>query len=278
MKFVRFGEVGRETPGLLAPDGSMRSLAGVVRDIDPVSIGSGQLAAAAATWQSLPVVEGAPRLGSPVASVGKFLGIGLNYADHAAESGMPVPERPIAFFKSTTCISGPNDDVIMPPGSEALDWEVELGIVISREACRVDSAQAAAHIFGYLVVNDVSERDWQLKHGGGQWTKGKSHDSFGPLGPWLVSADEVADPGALAMSLSIDGKPVQQGNTRTMIFDVYQIVADLSQYMRLLPGDVIATGTPPGVGMGMKPPRYLRRGEFMEVTIEGLGVQRQRVV
>lgn len=278
MKFVRFGEAGQETPGLLAADGSLRSLAGVVADIDPASIGSGQLVAAAAAWQNLPVVEGTPRLGSPVASVGKFLGIGLNYADHAAESGMAVPERPIAFFKSTTCISGPNDDVIMPPGSEALDWEVELGIVIGREAYRVDTAQAAAHIFGYLVVNDVSERDWQLKHGGGQWTKGKSHDTFGPLGPWLVSADEVANPGALAMSLRIDGETVQKGNTRTMIFDVYQIVSDLSQYMRLLPGDVIATGTPPGVGMGMKPPRYLRRGEVMEVAIEGLGVQRQRVV
>jgi 2-keto-4-pentenoate hydratase/2-oxohepta-3-ene-1,7-dioic acid hydratase in catechol pathway len=278
MKFLRFGAAGQETPGLLAPDGSLRSLAGVVGDIDPASIGSGQLMAAAAAWQTLPVVAGSPRLGAPLTGVGKFLGIGLNYADHAAESGMAVPERPIAFFKSTTCISGPNDDVILPPGSEALDWEVELGIVIGREACGIDTAQAADHIFGYLVVNDVSERDWQLKHGGNQWTKGKSHDSFGPLGPWLVSADEVADPGALAMSLSIDGQTVQKGNTRTMIFDVCEIVADLSQYMRLLPGDVIATGTPPGVGMGMKPPRYLRRGEVMEVAIEGLGVQRQRVV
>lgn len=278
MKFVRFGDAGQETPGLLAPDGSLRSLAGVVRDIDPASIASGQLGAAAAAWQGLPVVEGAPRLGPPVANVGKFVGIGLNYADHAAESGLPVPERPIAFFKSTTSISGPNDDVILPPGSEALDWEVELGLVIGREAYRVEVAQARAYVFGYLVVNDVSERDWQLKHGGGQWSKGKSHDTFGPLGPWLVSADEITTPGALDMSLHINGEPVQQGNTRTMVFDVDQIVADLSQYMRLLPGDVIATGTPPGVGMGMKPPRYLRRGDVMDVAIQGLGVQRQRVV
>lgn len=277
MKFVRFGEAGREAPGLLAPDGSLRSLAEVVRDIDPVTLASGQLAAAAADWQNLPVVQGDPRLGAPLANVGKFLGIGLNYADHAAEAGMAVPERPIVFFKSSTCISGPNDDVIMPPGSEALDWEVELGIVIGSEAYLVEVAQAAEHVFGYLVVNDVSERDWQLKHGGGQWSKGKSHDTFGPLGPWLVSADEVADPRALDMSLSINGESVQQGNTRTMVFDVYQIVADLSQYMRLMPGDVIATGTPPGVGMGMKPPRYLRRGDVMEVAIQGLGVQRQRV-
>ena len=278
MKFVRYGDAGREQPGILDPEGRLRSLAGRVADIDCDTIGTPALAEAAAAWRELPLVAGTPRLGPPVGRFGKFLAIGLNYADHAAEAGMPIPERPILFFKSTTSVCGPNDDVVLPPGSERLDWEVELGIVIGREACRIDAAQAREAIFGYLVVNDVSERDWQLQHGGGQWSKGKSHDTFGPLGPWLVSADEVPQPQALELSLSVNGTVMQQGSTRTMIFGVEHIVADLSQYMRLMPGDVICTGTPPGVGMGMKPPRYLRRGDVMELRIEGLGSQRQTVV
>ncbi len=278
MKFVRYGPVGQEKPGLLAPDGTLRTLVGQVHDIDAGSIASGRLAPLAARWQDLDTVEAGGRLGAPLAGVGKFIGIGLNYADHAAEAGLPVPQRPIVFFKSPTCINGPDDDVLLPAGSEALDWEVELGVVIGREASRVSVAQARSHVFGYLVVNDVSERDWQMHHGGSQWSKGKSHDTFGPLGPWLVSADAVADPSSLDMRLSVNGQVMQRGNTRTMIFNVDQIVSDLSQYMRLLPGDVIATGTPPGVGMGMKPPRYLRRGDVMELSIEGLGCQRQRVV
>ncbi|MBH1965399.1 MAG: fumarylacetoacetate hydrolase family protein [Comamonadaceae bacterium] len=278
MKYLRYGPIGQEQPGLLAPDGTLRTLVGLVPDIDGPGMASGALASAAEGWRELPLISGSPRLGSPVARVGKFLGVGLNYADHAAESGMPVPEQPILFFKATSCIVGPNDHVRMPPDSQSLDWEVELGIVIGREASNITVAQAREHIFGYLIANDVSERDWQLKHSAAQWTKGKSHDSFGPLGPWLVSRDELTDPSTLNMSLSVNGEIMQKGNTRTMIFNVDQIVADISTYMRLEPGDVIATGTPPGVGMGMKPPRYLRRGDVMELTIEGLGTQRQLVV
>ncbi|MET4578011.1 fumarylacetoacetate hydrolase family protein [Ottowia thiooxydans] len=278
MKYLRYGPIGQEQPGLLAPDGSLRTLVGVVPDVDGPGMASGALMRAAEGWRELPLISGSPRLGSPVAGVGKFLGVGLNYADHAAESGMPVPEKPILFFKATSCIVGPNDQVRMPPDSQSLDWEVELGIVIGREASNISVAQAREHIFGYLIVNDVSERDWQLKHSATQWTKGKSHDSFGPLGPWLVSRDELTDPTTLNMSLSVNGEIMQRGNTRTMIFNVDQIVADISTYMRLEPGDVIATGTPPGVGMGMKPPRYLRRGDVMELTIQGLGTQRQLVV
>lgn len=277
MKFLRYGPLGQEQPGLLAPDGTLRTLTGLVPDIDGPSMASGALLQVAQRWQDLPVIEGTPRLGAPVARVGKLLGVGLNYADHAAESGMPVPERPVLFFKATTCVSGPNDNVQMPPDSQALDWEVELGIVIGRSASKISVAEAREHIFGYLIVNDVSERDWQLKHSATQWTKGKSHDTFGPMGPWLVSRDELPDPGTLDMRLSVNGEIMQKGNTRTMIFNVDQIVADISNYMRLEPGDVIATGTPPGVGMGMKPPRYLRRGDLMELTIAGLGTQTQRV-
>ncbi|WP_028604367.1 fumarylacetoacetate hydrolase family protein [Ottowia thiooxydans] len=278
MKYLRYGPIGQEQPGLLAPDGTLRTLVGLVPDIDGPSMASGALERAAEGWQELPLISGSPRLGPSVARVGKLLGVGLNYADHAAESGMPVPEQPILFFKATSCIVGPNDNVQMPPDSQSLDWEVELGIVIGREASNISVAQAREHIFGYLIVNDVSERDWQLKHSASQWTKGKSHDSFGPLGPWLVSREELTDPGNLDMSLSVNGGIMQKGNTRTMIFNVDQIVADISTYMRLEPGDVIATGTPPGVGMGMKPPRYLRRGDVMELTIQGLGTQRQLVV
>lgn len=278
MKYVRFGPAGAERPGLIAPDGSLRDLSALVPDITPTTLGSGSVAAAGARWAALPTVGGDPRLGPPLSQPGKFLGIGLNYADHAAESGMPVPTEPVVFFKADTSICGPTDDVILPAGAEALDWEVELGVVIGREARNVSVEQAADHIFGYLVVNDVSERHWQMSRSGTQWTKGKSHDTFGPLGPWLVSADEVPDPGSLDLWLKVNGELMQRGNTRTMVFGVHEIVADLSRYLRLMPGDIITTGTPPGVGMGMKPPRYLRRGDVMELSVQGLGVQRQRVV
>lgn len=278
MKYVRFGAPGQERAGLIAPDGSLRDLSLRVADITPQSIADGSLSAAAIDWRDLPMVQGSPRLGAPIARPGKFLGIGLNYADHAAESNMPIPTEPVVFFKADTSISGPQDDVIMPKDSQALDWEVELGFIIGKEAHQVTAQTARSHIFGYLVVNDVSERHWQLSRSGTQWTKGKSHDTFGPLGPWLVSADEVPHPGALDLWLKVNGETVQRGNTRTMVFDVDQIVADVSQYMRLMPGDVITTGTPPGVGMGMKPPRYLKRGDVMELSVQGLGVQRQTVV
>ncbi len=278
MKYVRFGPPGEERPGVIAEDGSLRDLSAHVADITPATLADGSLVAAAAHWAGLPEVAGDPRLGPPLARPGKFLGIGLNYADHAAESGLPVPTEPVLFFKADTSICGPHDDVILPAGAQALDWEVELGIVIGKEASNVSVAAARSHIFGYLVVNDVSEREWQMSRSASQWTKGKSHDTFGPLGPWLVSADEVPEPGALDLWLKVNGEWMQRGNTRTMVFNVDELVADLSRYLRLMPGDIITTGTPPGVGMGMKPPRYLRRGDVMELSVQGLGVQRQTVV
>ncbi|GAA5236786.1 fumarylacetoacetate hydrolase family protein [Verticiella sediminum] len=278
MKYVRYGEAGQEWPGLIAEDGTLRDLSQLVADIDPISIADGSLAAAAAQWPTLPVVEGSPRLGPPITAPGKFLGVGLNYADHAAEAKLPVPEQPVLFFKATSCINGPDDDVILPEGADTLDWEVELGFVIGKPAYRVTPEQAREHIFGYLVVNDISERTWQIQRSAAQWTKGKSHDTFGPIGPWLVSADEIADPRSLDLWLKVNGETMQSGNTRHMVFDVFQVLADASQYMRLMPGDIITTGTPPGVAMGMKPPRYLRRGDVMELSVAGLGAQRQRVV
>lgn len=277
MRLVRFGQAGKERPGLLAKDGSIRDLSAHVEDINPASLCGPALQSAAREWQALPVVE-ADRFGPPLSQVGKFIGIGLNYADHAAESGVEPPTEPVVFFKATTSICGPNDDVVMPEDATALDWEVELGFVIGKEAYRVGLEEAATAIFGYLVVNDVSERNWQLERGGSQWSKGKSHDTFGPLGPWLVTADEVPDPGNLDLWLTVNGETVQRGSTRSMIFNPAQLVVDLSRYMRLLPGDVVTTGTPPGVGLGMKPPRYLRRGDVMELSVQGLGTQRQTVV
>ena len=278
MKFIRHGAPGQERPGLLAPDGSYRDLSGLVRDITADAVQSPALADLSQRWESLPEVSRDTRLGAPIAGVGTFYAIGLNYEDHAREAGMAIPEHPVLFYKSTTCISGPNDDVIKPEGSEALDWEVELGLVIGKRAHRVSVDQARGHILGYLTVNDVSERTWQLQRGGGQWGKGKSHDTFGPLGPWLVTADEVAEPGNLDLWLTVNGETMQRGNTRTLIFDVDQIVSDLSQYLTLMPGDIITTGTPPGVAMGMKPPRYLQRGDVIELEVQGLGKQKQRVV
>ena len=274
MKLLRYGNSGEERPGLIDVNGVMRDLSAVVNDID------GRSLATISEWgsidiASLPVVDGAPRIGPCVDGVGKFICIGLNYADHAAESGMAIPDEPIVFFKATSAIIGPNDDVIIPPGSEKSDWEVELGIVIGSEVRYLpDEAAAAAAIAGYCVINDLSERAWQLERGG-QWVKGKSADTFGPIGPWLVTADEVGNPGNLKMWLEVDAHRYQDGSTATMIFKPAFLVHYLSQFMSLQPGDIISTGTPPGVGMGQKPQVYLRAGQNIRLGIEGLGEQHQ---
>jgi 2-keto-4-pentenoate hydratase/2-oxohepta-3-ene-1,7-dioic acid hydratase in catechol pathway len=274
VKLLRYGNSGEERPGLIDANGVMRDLSAVVNDID------GRSLATISEWgsidiASLPVVDGAPRIGPCVDGVGKFICIGLNYADHAAESGMAIPDEPIVFFKATSAIIGPNDDVIIPPGSEKSDWEVELGIVIGSEVRYLpDEAAAAAAIAGYCVINDLSERAWQLERGG-QWVKGKSADTFGPIGPWLVTADEVGNPGNLKMWLEVDAHRYQDGSTATMIFKPAFLVHYLSQFMSLQPGDIISTGTPPGVGMGQKPQVYLRAGQNIRLGIEGLGEQHQ---
>lgn len=272
MRFARYGAAGREKPAVLDRSGALRDLSGVVADL------SGDVLAdlPRVDPESLPLVAGTPRLGPPVGHVGKFLGIGLNYSDHAEEAGMQPPSEPILFMKATSSICGPNDDVRLPRGAEHGDWEVELGIVIGRPAKYVSEADALAHVAGYTIVNDVSERHYQTKRAG-QWTKGKSCDSFGPIGPWLVTPDEVPDPQALALSLDLNGLRMQTGTSRAMIFSCASLVSYLSQLMTLHPGDVIATGTPPGVGMGMNPPRYLRAGDEMVLRIDGLGEQRARV-
>ena len=279
MKLLRYGPVGQERPGLLDAQGAIRDLSAHVPDIGPASLGAGVLQRLRALDPgSLPAVPGNPRLGACVGGIGKFVCIGLNYADHAAESNMPIPAEPIVFNKWTSAVVGPNDDVKIPRGSDKTDWEVELGVVIGTAASYVDEAGAMAHVAGYCVVNDVSERSYQLERGG-TWDKGKGCDTFGPTGPWLVTADEVPDPHALDLWLEVDGHRYQQGNTRTMIFNVPQLVAYLSRFMTLQPGDVISTGTPPGVGMGVKPtPVYLRPGQTMRLGITGLGEQRQRTV
>lgn len=276
MKLVRYGEPGKEKPGLVDRDGGIRDLSAEIADIDGTTIDPEQLVKLAALDpQSLPQVAPDTRLGPCVNHVGNFIAVGLNYADHAAESGMPVPDEPVLFNKAPSCIVGPNDDVLIPPGSEKTDWEVELAVVIGRKAAYVSEAEALDYVAGYCVCNDVSERNYQLERGG-NWTKGKGCPTFGPLGPWLVTKDEI-DVSDLSMTLSVDGEVVQDGSTRTMIFKVPFIVHYISQFMLLMPGDVITTGTPPGVGMGFNPPRYLRGGEMMELSIEGLGTQRQLV-
>ncbi|SDO77838.1 2-keto-4-pentenoate hydratase/2-oxohepta-3-ene-1,7-dioic acid hydratase (catechol pathway) [Lutimaribacter pacificus] len=276
MKLVRYGEPGKEKPGLVDRDGGIRDLSAEIADIDGTTIDPEQLVKLAALDpQSLPQVAPDTRLGPCVNHVGNFIAVGLNYADHAAESGMPVPDEPVLFNKAPSCIVGPNDDVLIPPGSEKTDWEVELAVVIGRKAAYVSEAEALDYVAGYCVCNDVSERNYQLERGG-NWTKGKGCPTFGPLGPWLVTKDEI-DVSDLSMTLSVDGEVVQDGSTRTMIFKVPFIVHYISQFMLLMPGDVITTGTPPGVGMGFTPPRYLRGGEMMELSIEGLGTQRQLV-
>jgi len=278
MKLVRYGNPGREKPGLIDDDGKLRDLSGVVPDIGPAQLSSAALARIRkANPAKLPLVRGTPRMGCPIAQVGKFIAIGLNYSDHAAESNMPIPKEPIVFMKATSCIQGPDDDVMLPKGSVKTDWEVELGIVIGTTARYVSRKDALSYVAGYCVVNDVSEREYQLERGS-QWDKGKGCDTFGPIGPWLVTTDEIPNPQRLGMWLDVDGQRMQTGNTKTMIFGAAELVSYCSKFMTLLPGDVITTGTPPGVGLGMKPPRYLKKGEVMTLGIDGLGEQRQRVV
>ena len=278
MKLVRYGNPGKEKPGLIDEGGQLRDLSGVVPDIGPAQLGDAALAKLRKLKvEKLPRVRGKPRLGSPVANVGKFIAIGLNYADHAAESGVPIPKEPVVFMKATSCIQGPHDPVMLPKGSVKTDWEVELGVVIGARARYVSQKEALEFVAGYCTVNDVSEREYQLERGP-QWDKGKGCDTFGPIGPWLVTRDEVPNPQKLALWLDLNGQRMQTGHTRTMIFGVARIVSYVSQFMTLLPGDVITTGTPPGVGMGMKPPLYLKRGDVMTLGIEGLGGQRQEVV
>jgi ureidoglycolate lyase len=278
VKLLRYGPPGAEKPGLLDAQGRIRDLSGIVTDIGGATLLPDGLARLRTTDpMSLPLVEGNPRFGPCVAGIGKFVCIGLNYADHAAESGHPVPDEPVIFMKATSAVCGPDDDVEIPRGSEKTDWEVELGVVIGKPAKHVDDAQALEHVAGYCVINDVSERSFQIERGG-QWTKGKSHDTFGPIGPWLVTRDEVPDPQNLGMWLEVDGKRYQDGSTRTMVFGVSFLVSYLSQFMSLQPGDVISTGTPPGVGLGQKPPVYLRPGQTIRLGIEGLGEQTQRTV
>ena len=275
MKLVRFGTPGSEEPGLIDADGNIRNLSAHITDLkgdalSPQSLAKiGTLAPA-----SLPLVSGNPRLGSCVAQPGNFIAVGLNYADHAAESNLPVPKEPVLFNKAPSCVVGPNDDVIIPRGSQKTDWEVELAIVIGKRASYVEEKDALAYIAGYAVCNDVSERAYQIE-GTGQWMKGKGCPTFGPLGPWLVTPDEVGDVQNLDMWLDVDGERMQTGSTRTMIFSVAHIVHYISHFMIMEPGDVITTGTPPGVGMGKKPPRYLRPGEIISLGIEKLGTQRQ---
>ncbi len=278
MKLLRYGNPGEEKPGLLAPDGSLRDLSSEIPDV----AGDALLPETVERLRSidpntLPLVSGEPRLGACVSGTGKFICIGLNYARHARESGMEVPAEPVVFMKATSSIIGPNDDVEIPRGSTKTDWEVELGVVIGRTAKYVSEADALSHVAGYCVVNDVSEREWQLE-GTGQWVKGKACDTFGPVGPWLVTADEVPDPQALNLWLDLDGRRIQDSDTGDMIFSVAFIIHYLSKFMSLLPGDIITTGTPAGVGMGFKPPTYLVPGQSMELSVDGLGVQRQRVI
>ncbi len=276
MKFLRYGPTGKERPGVLDADNRIRDLSAHCRDIDPAADPNLLDRLAAVDVESLPVVQGSPRLGPPLRQVGKFIAIGLNYRDHAIESNLPIPTEPVIFTKATSCIVGPDDDIVLPPGSVRTDWEVELGIVIGRRASHVPIDRAREHVAGYLLVHDVSEREYQIDRGG-TWDKGKGCDTFGPLGPWLVSRDEVDDPQALDLSLDVNGEPRQRGNTRTMIFGCDELVSYVSRFMTLLPGDVITTGTPPGVGMGMKPPVYLKAGDVVSLSISGLGSQRQTV-
>lgn len=278
MKLLRFGELGAEKPGLLDADGQIRDLSSRINDITGATLSP----AALENMRDLdpnefPVVAGQPRIGACVGAVGKLIAIGLNYADHAAEANMALPEEPIVFFKATSSICGPNDAVEIPRGSIKTDWEVELGVVIGTRAKYVSEADALSHVAGYCILNDVSERDFQL-HRSGQWVKGKSHDTFAPMGPWIVMADEVPDPQNLAMSLSVNGQSMQDGSTRTMHFSVATVISHLSQFMTLHPGDVISTGTPPGVGMGQKPQVYLREGDEMVLSIERWGEQRQTCI
>jgi 2,4-diketo-3-deoxy-L-fuconate hydrolase len=278
VKLLRFGLPGRERPGILDANGRIRSLEGVIPDLAGEAISpTGLEILRALDPARLPIVEGPVRLGPCVAGVGKFICIGLNYADHAAETGAQVPSEPVMFMKATSAISGPDDDVVIPRGSTKTDWEVELGVVIGSRAKYVSETDALEHVAGYCVVDDLSEREFQLERKG-QWSKGKGCDTFGPIGPWLVTKDEVVDPQRLHLWLEVDGHRYQDGNTRTMVYGVAVLVSYLSQFMSLLPGDVISTGTPPGVGLGQKPPVFLRAGQTIRLGIDGLGVQTQKTV
>jgi 2-keto-4-pentenoate hydratase/2-oxohepta-3-ene-1,7-dioic acid hydratase in catechol pathway len=275
MKFLRYGAAGTEKPGIVDAEGRIRDLSGHVADLSGAALAPDALAKLGAIDLSLlPVVDGNPRLGPCVAGTGKFICIGLNYSDHAAETGATVPPEPIIFMKASSAIVGPNDDVLIPRGSEKTDWEVELAVVIGKTAKYVSEADALDYVAGYCVTNDVSERAFQTERSG-QWTKGKSCDTFGPMGPWLVTKDEVPDPQNLGMWLKVNGQTMQDGSSKTMVYGVAFLVSYLSQFMSLHPGDVISTGTPPGVGMGLKPPRYLKPGDVVELGIEGLGSQKQ---
>ena len=283
MKLVRYGNPGKEKPGLIDAEGKLRDLSAVVKDIGAAQLSPAALAKISKVkTDKLPLVKGKPRFGSPVANVGKFIAIGLNYTDHAEESGMPIPAEPVVFMKANSCVVGPNDDIMLPKGSVKTDWEVELGIVIGSKARYVSQKEALNFVAGYCTINDVSEREYQLERGP-QWDKGKGCDTFGPIGPWLVTTDEITNPQKLGMWLDVNGQRFQTGNTKTMIFSCAKIVSYLSQFMTLMPGDVITTGTPPGVGMGMKKdgqpaPVYLKKGDVMALGIEGLGEQQQTVV
>jgi 2-keto-4-pentenoate hydratase/2-oxohepta-3-ene-1,7-dioic acid hydratase in catechol pathway len=278
MKLLRYGPKGKERPGLLDRDGKIRDISGVIADVMGEAISPKGLARLGKIKpESLPLVRGNPRIGSCIAGPQKFIGIGLNYSDHAAETGAQVPKEPVVFTKQVSCLSGPNDDVTLPPKSKKADWEVELGVVIGTRAKNISKKDALAHVAGYCTVNDISEREFQAERSG-QWTKGKSYDSFGPVGPWLVTTDEVKDPQKLHLWLELNGKRVQNGSTATMVYGVAFVVAYVSQFFTLLPGDIITTGTPPGVGLGMKPPRFLKAGDTMRLGVEGLGEQFQTVV
>jgi 2,4-diketo-3-deoxy-L-fuconate hydrolase len=279
MKLVRYGPAGKERPGLIDADGKLRDLSKKVKDIDAATLAPAELAKLRKLdVKRLPLVKGKPRFGPCVATPSKFVAIGLNYIDHAKETGSPIPEHPIVFFKSQTCIVGPNDNVMVPKDSTQLDWEVEIAFVMGRTARHVDKKDALKYVAGYCIVNDVSEREFQMKKSASQWNKGKGCDTFGPLGPWLVTTDEIRDVQNLDMWLDVNGKRRQTGNTRTMIFTIAELVADVTKYMTLLPGDVVTTGTPPGVALGMKPPEWLKAGDVIALGIDGLGEQRQKVV
>ncbi len=278
MKLLRYGESGTEKPGLVGPDGEIRDLSDHIGDITGEVIGDEGLAKLAALDPaSLPVVDGSPRLGPPVAGVQKFIGIGLNFTDHAKEAGLPIPDEPILFTKAVSSLSGPNDDVIFPPGAKKADWEAELAFVIGRKAKHVSKAEALGHVAGYCVCNDVSERAYQFDSTG-DWQKGKSHDSWGPVGPWLVTRDEVPDPQNLEIRLEVNGERMQSGSSATMIFPIAELVSYISGFMTLYPGDIVTTGTPPGVGMGRDPQRWLKHGDVITLGVTGLGQQRQKVV
>jgi 2,4-didehydro-3-deoxy-L-rhamnonate hydrolase len=277
MKFVRYGELGNERPGVLHLDGTLRDLGDLVGDIDPDTLASGRLMALdMAALDALPRVLGGARIGCPIAHIGKVIGIGLNYREHAKESGAPIPAEPIVFLKANSSINGPYDDVVLPKQSTKTDWEVELGVVMGRVAKNVSEEDALAHVFGYVTVNDVSEREHQLERGG-QWTKGKSHDTFCPIGPWLVTRDEAGDEQALDLWCEVNGERLQHSNTADMIFSVAACVSYVSRFMTLYPGDVLTTGTPQGVGLGLKPPRYLASGNTMRLGVTGLGEQFQTI-